>query len=200
MTLPTAVKKLSRGRLVEISVLLIVVAPVVRYCASDTPYSLGSLLLAGSRADALAAGFLCAAVARSKFVVSSGVLSVAAICLGGLVAASHVAGSLLECLRGTSLLGLYSCILLLAVRGSIPVLRVSVLRFFGTISYALYLVHQSALLLLHSIVCHRIPSVIGSQAIFASIAALLLSVAVCWFSWLYIEKPIVSWARDRFRY
>jgi len=33
-----------------------------------------------------------------------------------------------------------------------------------------------------------------------SIAALLLSIAGCWFTWVYLEKPLLSWARAKFRY
>jgi hypothetical protein len=72
-----------------------------------TPHTVGSLVLAAVRADALAAGFLFAAL--------------------------------------------------------------------GTVSYAPYLVHQSALVLPQYLLRHRPPSAIDARAISASLAALLLS-------------------------
>jgi len=86
----------------------------------------------------------------------------------------------------------------LAVQGSLRVLQLSILRFFGTISYTLYLVHQSALVLLHYVIRHRVPSAFGGRAILASVTALAVSVAACWMSWLYFEKPMLSWALGRF--
>jgi peptidoglycan/LPS O-acetylase OafA/YrhL len=120
--------------------------------------------------------------------------------LAGLVAAAHLAGSPIGFLRETALLSFYGCILLLAVRGSVPILKSSFLRFFGTISYTLYLVHQSALVLLHVIVRHRVPSAIGAKAIFASSGALVLSIGLCWISWVYFERPVLAWARRQFDY
>lgn len=200
LTLPAAVRKLNIRLLVGISALILVMAPVLRSRFADTPHTLGSLALAAVRVDALVAGFVCAVLVRSRFSVSSISLSLAAICLACLVAVTHIDGSPVAFLRETSLLGLYSSILLLAVQGSLRILQFSLLRFFGTISYTLYLVHQSALVLLHSIVRHRVPSAIGGEAIMTSLVALLLSVAACWVSWSYFEKPMLSWARRRFRY
>jgi peptidoglycan/LPS O-acetylase OafA/YrhL len=200
LTLPVAVKGLKTKTLVLMSSLLVFGAPVVRVLFSTTPHTLGVLVNEAVLGEGLAAGFLCAALVRSGLKVSSRWLRVATLFLAPFVAVTHIAPSPIAFLRETSLIAIYSCILLLATRGSIAIFRSSILRFFGTISYTLYLVHQSALVLLHLIVRHAPPSDVGGKAILASIAAFLLCIAGCWYSWLYVEKPLISWARGKYPY
>jgi peptidoglycan/LPS O-acetylase OafA/YrhL len=200
LTLPVAVKTLSVRTLAGISAFLILGAPVLRYFLSDAPHSVGVLVLAAVRADGLASGFLCAALVRSRFKISNRWLGSAALCLAPLVVFAHLGSSPLGFLRGTALAAFYCCILLLATRDSFAILRSPFLRFFGTVAYALYLVHQSALVLLRTVVLHAVQLRSEERAIFAPVAALLLSIVGCWLSWLYLERPLISWARSRFRY
>jgi peptidoglycan/LPS O-acetylase OafA/YrhL len=200
LTLPLAVKRLDTKTLVRMTTLLVLGAPVLRFFVPNTPHAIGSLLHQALFGDGLVAGFLCAALVRSHFKPRSICLGTTVLVLAPLVVITHVTSSPVEFLRETSLAAFYSCILLLAVRGSFAVLRSFVLRFFGTISYTLYLVHQSALVYLHHIVRHQQPSNLGGKATFVSIAALLISIAAAWFSWVLLEKPLLSWARRKFRY
>jgi len=200
LTLPIAVKKLGTQTPARISIILVVVAPVLRFFLPWTTHSVGSLVRQALLADGLAAGFLCAVVVRSEIKISSRCLGAAALGFVPLVALTNLAHSPVAFLTETSLAAFYSCILLLATQGFFAVLRSSVLRFFGTISYTLYMVHQSALVLVHQIIRHAPPSMIGIKAWFASIAAILLSIAGCGFTWVYLEKPLLSWARGKFRY
>jgi peptidoglycan/LPS O-acetylase OafA/YrhL len=200
LTLPAAVKMLNTKTVVALSALLVLGAPVLRYFVSSTPHSVGVLVLAAIRSDGLAAGLLCAVLVRSGFKVSTRLLGAAALFFGVMVVVAHLGNSPAEFLRGTTLAVFYSCILLLATRGRFAILRSPILRFFGTISYALYLVHQSALVLLQTVMRHAVPSATRGGAILLPLAALLLSIAVCWWSWLYFERPLMSWARGRFRY
>lgn len=200
LTLPIAVKRLGTKTLVRMATLLVLGAPVLRFFVPDTPHAVGSLLHQALLGDGLAAGFLCATLVRSHFELRSIWLGTTALVLAPFVVLTHLTSSPVEFLRETSLLTFYSCILLLAERGSFAALRSFILRFFGTISYTLYLVHQSALVYLHHIVRHELPSNLGRKAIFVSITALLISIAASWFSWVHLEKPLLSWARRKFRY
>lgn len=199
LTLPAAVKMLNRKTVVWLSTLLVLGAPVLRYFVSSAPHSIGVLVVTAIRADGLAAGFLCAVLVRSGVKVSTRLLGSAALFFAVMVVVAHLRNSPVEFLRGTTLAGLYSCILLHATQGRFAILRFSILRFFGTISYALYLVHQSALVLLQTVIRHA-PSLTRGGAVLVPLAALLLSIAVCSLSWLYFERPLISWARGRLRY
>jgi peptidoglycan/LPS O-acetylase OafA/YrhL len=51
------------------------------------------------------------------------------------------------------------------------------------------------------ILVHHVAPGAGRGAILVvPLAALLLASLMCWYSWSYLEKPLVSWARRRFRY
>jgi peptidoglycan/LPS O-acetylase OafA/YrhL len=74
-----------------------------------------------------------------------------------------------------------------------------VLRYFGGISYCLYLVHQPIAGLLHGLLLNSTPDV-GSVAAFAvTLSAMAVSVAVAAASWVWLERPILAWAQ-RYRF
>jgi peptidoglycan/LPS O-acetylase OafA/YrhL len=186
--------------LVRISAVFVLVAPILRYFIPIAPHSVGTLVLTLFRADGLAAGFLCAMLVRSEFKISSRMLGMLAVPLAALVVVTHLANSPFEFLRGTTLAIFYSCVLLLAARGALVFLESSILRFFGAISYALYLFHQSALEFLRTVIRHAEIAPFRGEAIFVPATAFLLVVTGCWLSWMWLEKPLISWARGRFRY
>jgi len=78
-------------------------------------------------------------------------------------------------------------------------LRSSGLRFFGEISYGLYLLHEPLRVLLTGIVLGKTVFEPGLDRIPVSIAALALSVGIATLSWRHFEKPIIDWARARDR-
>ena len=200
LTLPAAVKLVGRRSLVAISCLFVVAAPILRYFLPIAPHTFGVLVLAAMRADGLVAGFLCAVLVRSQLKVSSDLLRLIAVLSAVFAVATHLPNSPVDFLRGTSLAVLYSSVLLLATRGSFAILESALLRFFGTISYSLYLFHQSALVLFR-ILAHHVGLVAAQGAgIVAPVAALLASIVACWMLWIGLEKPLISWARQRFRY
>jgi len=74
-----------------------------------------------------------------------------------------------------------------------------VLRYFGSISYCLYLVHQPIAGLLHGLLLNSAPDV-GSAAAFAvTVLAMAVSIAVAGASWIWLERPILAWAQ-RYRF
>jgi peptidoglycan/LPS O-acetylase OafA/YrhL len=73
--------------------------------------------------------------------------------------------------------------------------RSPVLRYFGQISYALYLVHQPISGLLHGLLLDGAPD-IGTSAQWAvTLLSVLVSIAVAATSWHWLEAPILNWAR-----
>ena len=73
------------------------------------------------------------------------------------------------------------------------------LRFFGTISYGLYLVHWPLLVMLHGFVLGTKPDIGTMPQLLLTLAAIPLSVAIAWCSWTYIESKIVRYGH-RFKY
>jgi peptidoglycan/LPS O-acetylase OafA/YrhL len=199
LTLPVAVKALRKSSLVAISGIIVMLAPVARCFLPNVPHGFGTLVLMAFRADALAAGFLCAIFVRSNLRVSNLRIVVLTAVSVLFIALSYIANSPAPFLRPTLLITLYSSGLLLAVQGQIAPLRWPLMRFFGTISYTLYMIHQSALVTLRSVFRHFLPEFHGQSAVVSSVA-FLLSIAICKASWDYFEQPTVSWARRRFRY
>ncbi|MBV8359490.1 MAG: acyltransferase [Deltaproteobacteria bacterium] len=69
--------------------------------------------------------------------------------------------------------------------------RSKTLRFFGQISYCLYLVHQPIAGIMHGLILGGYPD-IGNLAEFAvTIAAVAVSVGIAYMSWVYFEQPLI---------
>jgi len=56
------------------------------------------------------------------------------------------------------------------------------------------------LVVVYYLVRHSYPSGSGKKSMLTSALALLISIAVSALSWSCFERPILSWARSRFRY
>jgi peptidoglycan/LPS O-acetylase OafA/YrhL len=68
------------------------------------------------------------------------------------------------------------------------------LRWFGQISLALYLVHQPISGLLHGLILNGRPDVQTPAQIAVSLLAAALSIAAAACSWSWLEAPILNWA------
>jgi peptidoglycan/LPS O-acetylase OafA/YrhL len=68
------------------------------------------------------------------------------------------------------------------------------LRYFGQISYALYLVHQPVSGLLHGLLLNGAPDVATPAQIAVTILSAGVSVALAAASWRWLESPILGWA------
>jgi peptidoglycan/LPS O-acetylase OafA/YrhL len=105
---------------------------------------------------------------------------------------------------GYSILGvMYFLLILLLLIAPTPPLkqafRARWLGWLGTVSYCVYLIHEpirSGLFLLFQLGAH--PRVTGLVALLVTIGALLATLAVAQVSWLFLEKPLIT--RDRLRY
>jgi peptidoglycan/LPS O-acetylase OafA/YrhL len=79
------------------------------------------------------------------------------------------------------------------------VLRARVLRFFGSISYSLYLIHQIVLGVLHGIVYRREPRIEDSWGACVNGVAFVISVTLSYATFTWIEKQFVA-RGHRYRY
>jgi peptidoglycan/LPS O-acetylase OafA/YrhL len=71
------------------------------------------------------------------------------------------------------------------------------LRYFGKISYALYLVHQPISGLLHGLILNEAPDVGSLPQIGVTLLAFAVSVGLASLSWTWLERPILTFAHCR---
>jgi peptidoglycan/LPS O-acetylase OafA/YrhL len=99
---------------------------------------------------------------------------------------------------GQTLMSVGIAAFLLAVMHGAPEarhFRSATLRWFGQISYALYLVHQPIAGLFHGILLGRSPDLGTGPQLLVTILAAATSVGVAAASWKWLEAPILSRAR-----
>jgi peptidoglycan/LPS O-acetylase OafA/YrhL len=201
LTVPAALRILGKRTIGFAALALILLAPVARYILPAQPHSIGTILLTFLRADALGTGLLCAMVSN---LLSNRVIALIGVGSAAVVVLSHQPRSPVPFLSETSLLGLYSSVLLFAYlnrnRRSLAILRSRPLVFFGAISYALYITHQTMLVTLHSLVLHSTPSFGTPKAMMTTLLAAVASAVLCKVSWEYFENPLTLWARRQFKY
>jgi peptidoglycan/LPS O-acetylase OafA/YrhL len=65
------------------------------------------------------------------------------------------------------------------------------LRFFGQISYGLYLIHQPVAGVLHGLILGGYPDIGNVAELAVTIAAFAISVAIASASWRYLEQPLI---------
>ena len=91
---------------------------------------------------------------------------------------------------------LYGSLLMLALH--LPLvnmgLRNSVLRFFGRISYALYLFHIPALGIANGLLYSMDADVHGQRPLIVTILSLTAAIGLATLSWSYFERPLLAWA------
>jgi peptidoglycan/LPS O-acetylase OafA/YrhL len=72
----------------------------------------------------------------------------------------------------------------------------SLLRFFGNISYSIYLTHLGVLGLMHGLILGGSPSLGTSAQLMVTLAALVVTIALAWVMTVMIEEPITRWGRS----
>ncbi|HEY1961410.1 MAG TPA: acyltransferase [Rhizomicrobium sp.] len=68
------------------------------------------------------------------------------------------------------------------------------LRWFGQISYCLYLVHQPVNGLLHGLLLNETASINSPASVAVTVLAFAVSIAIAQLSWVLFEGPILRWA------
>lgn len=194
---PLVVFYLSESTLLRISVALLVMVPALRaVCTSLFSTHFPIYYLTIFRMDTFAAGAALAIMRKRGIQVNSSPWISYASCAGGVVllfAAAAWGHWTTGSNRPVSNALLYSIVLLIAASFLalalypqsviVRVLRLSPMRFLGTISYSLYLIHATALLL-----CRQW---FGGGASAAG-AALVLAIAYATVIWFVLEKPLLS--------
>jgi peptidoglycan/LPS O-acetylase OafA/YrhL len=71
------------------------------------------------------------------------------------------------------------------------VMRWKVLRGLGTISYCVYVVHDTFNILAHRVLLHAEPQVYNAKGVGVTLLSLVLTVVVASVSWRYFSKPLI---------
>jgi peptidoglycan/LPS O-acetylase OafA/YrhL len=94
-----------------------------------------------------------------------------------------------------------ACFLLAIIHGAPEGVRYRspILRSFGQISYALYLIHQPISGLLHGLLLGSVPDIGTPAQIGVTFLSVAMSIGVAVASWKWLESPILAWAQS-YRY
>ncbi|HXJ05092.1 MAG TPA: acyltransferase [Candidatus Acidoferrum sp.] len=205
---PPLVRLLSLRHLIYVLFAAVVVAPFVRlYLFEHMPTgSLAPAFVLPGRADTLACGILLAIgwrqeafhkfLARQRGLLQGAVLF---LLLGVILMLPRLVGdiTLLRATLGFSwFAALYSCLVLLVLSQSggwlAAVMRWKPLRSLGAISYCVYIIHLTILILAHQLILHAGPQIRTLSGIAVTCFAAVSAVAVASISWRYFEKPLIT--------
>jgi peptidoglycan/LPS O-acetylase OafA/YrhL len=196
LVLPALIVVTPRKWLLTVVVALSCAALVVRLMLAP---SMAALTLLPSRMDLLLCG-VGVAVLHREYDLSRHVTHlrlVAIVPLWSIAALAAVSNDYVAT-WGHSLLGVGIAALLLAIINGAPEgrhFRSATLGWFGTISYALYLVHQPIAGLLHGVFLGGTPDIGSGAQVLVTCLAAVASVGLAKASWRWLEAPILARAR-----
>jgi peptidoglycan/LPS O-acetylase OafA/YrhL len=212
LLLPLIVRKLSGRGLLNVVVACIFGAPLLRAVLVLRGWQFEQLHpFFPCRADALGLGVLAAITVRSdaiKFWIRRHALFGYACwvaLLGGMMTLLKFRTWMFNATIGYSIIGVFYFVsTMLVLLAPLPaVRRVLVwrwLRWLGTVSYCVYLIHQpirSGLLLFFQ----RSGSLISGAHVFGlTLVALALTFLISQLSWAYLERPLMQRAHARYKY
>ena len=196
LVLPALIVLTPRRWLLAAVVALFCAALVIRLMLAP---SMAAFTLLPSRMDVLLCGVGSAVLHReydlSRYVTH---LRLVALVLLWSVAGLAAVSNYYVATWGHSLLGVATAALLLAIIKGAPEgrhFRSATLGWFGTISYALYLVHQPIAGLFHGVFLGGIPDIGNGAQVLVTCLAALASVGLAKASWEWLEAPILARAR-----
>jgi peptidoglycan/LPS O-acetylase OafA/YrhL len=201
------IRFLSSRRLLFVLASTICLAPLLRFLVFQywLPHNFAAMNLMPCRADALASGVLLAVAWRKDwfraFLAAHRPLlqrTLLALFFGVGVSLwwlAHPLNIVTVAIGFTWLAMFYSCLLLVVLSHTqgwlAAVIRWSVLRWLGTISYCVYLIHLTINVLAHRILLHSPPQVYNEAGVGVTLLAAVLTLAVATLSWQYLEKPLI---------
>jgi peptidoglycan/LPS O-acetylase OafA/YrhL len=207
LMMPPIIRFCSVRTLVWILSATIVTAPLFRvvvYRITHNPFS-ASFPMPG-RADALAWGVLVAAAWRAPefrqylaehrrlLQVITGVLLLGIGMLSPWLARPAGLVTLTVGISGLALL--FSCLLMLVLSQPegwpAQFVKWSFLRSLGTISYCVYILHDTFNQLAHRRMLHDTPQIYNIQGVGVTLLALAATLAVASLSWRFLEKPLIG--------
>jgi peptidoglycan/LPS O-acetylase OafA/YrhL len=208
LTLPSLVHFFDSRRLLQIVIGGILSAPILRialrYFYPRNSFSYGYLM--PCRADALLLGVLGAILLRNSLYrgwleKNYRLLQILLFLLVGGAAFLTIKSPsghdyLMSTIGFTWLAVLYACVILYALtqKGSLlgSFLRTKWLGSLGTIAYGTYLLHTPVLLLISRPFWPKPMETNRFSDLWVSVLALVITLVICRFSWLYFEKPLVK--------
>lgn len=208
---PFVVRATPPRRLFLVVVVLLVSAPILRYVVIEEMNLGRSRVLLFCRWDALAAGVGVALLVRGASFVRAArlarltllpLLALALLFVSTGMADEVLGRTMATTLRHTALLAFYAALLIRVLDEESRIRKLfdtRVLRFFGTISYALYVLHVPILDGLHAAIVGKPPSTATALGAVLSLTALALAIGASALSTWFFEMPILRMAR-RARY
>jgi len=204
---PLLVRFLSLRRLLFVLAGTICLAPLLRFLVFQywLPHTFAAQYLMPCRADALALGMLlaiawredwfCALLVKYRLHLQRGLLVLFLGVSALLWWLAHPLNIVTVTVGFSWLAMFYSCLLLVVLshpHGWIAALmRWSVLRSLGTVSYCVYVIHLAVNMLAHQILLHAPPQVYTSAGLGVTLLATVLTFAIAAGSWRLFEKPLI---------
>jgi peptidoglycan/LPS O-acetylase OafA/YrhL len=204
---PPLIRVLSIRKLVVALAATVCVAPLLRALVFGylSPGTFASTVLMPCRADTLAMGMLLAIAWRAAWfrallverrVLLQSVLLALALGVAGLLwSFAHPLSFVRVVIGYTWLAFFYGCLLLVVLSQRkewiAGVMRWKILRGLGTISYCVYIVHETFNLLAHQILLHGQPEIYDAKGVGVTLLSVVLTVVVASVSWRYFEKPLI---------
>lgn len=209
--LPATVRLLSRRTLWIVCGAAVAFSAILRACLLGRGAWEGAIYFPlPCRLDSLACGVGIALATRSEqlwkwiqsrvwvvygllFLLLPGVLEMT----GREASAHHAFGITLLCV-------FYSLALLVALADRASwiagLFRVRLLQRLGRVAYGIYLLHVPVQMVLYTLLCRSEPRIAGARSVSVAFLGILVTVLVAETSWVYFERPVVDWARARYRY
>jgi peptidoglycan/LPS O-acetylase OafA/YrhL len=208
LTLPALIRLVNPKRLVVAVSIGIALAPLLRTALYTLwrSHTMSWVVLMPCRADALLLGVLGAiavrnSVAREWLEVHRGVLRMLLVTLAVGVGAltvrwSNPYGGGMATVGFTWLALFYLSVLLCAVLyrdGWVAQMcRWRWLGWLGSIAYGTYLLHEFVRSLFFGLIWSHLPTGMSAAEFGVSVAALICTLALCWASWSFFERPLIE--------
>jgi peptidoglycan/LPS O-acetylase OafA/YrhL len=216
LVIPFIIWLVPRRRLLAVLIAMIALVPVFRVYLFLFHSSIFTYVLLPCRADSLLLGVLCAYVLRDERIRARmeqhrhwirGAFVGLAAGMVGLTIFSHVRGSATlytfeMATFGFSWIALFcACLILLVATSRAGVVarltRVPLLRHFGLIAYAMFLINLPVYTLMQGLILGKTSADIGDfKDILVALLAFLFTWILATLSWNYFEKPIVRWGHS----
>jgi peptidoglycan/LPS O-acetylase OafA/YrhL len=205
---PVLIRYLTIGKLIYVLAGAVLGAPIVRLLVFRywIPGTIAPVYLLPCRVDALAMGVLLAVGWRSRVFLEFlqrhrraiwGVLLFLVVGVG--LSIKWLVGelNLWRVVAGYSWLpALYACLMVVALsqpRSWIAaIMRWKLLGSLGAISYCVYLIHLTILLLAHQLILHAAPQLETLPGFAVTLLAATATFAFAGLSWRYFEKPLIK--------
>ena len=196
LAMPVVIIMTPKRRLPVVLGAICVAAIFLRWSWASNPAAIEVLL--PCRMDSLVIG-VAAALANRRLVLAphaAALVGSALVPLLAIVATSVLRHDLAVLFSPTAFALTTALLLLGAIHGGSPegVLRSPWLRYFGEISYGLYLIHEPFRVLLTGALLGKTVFTPGLDRIPVSLLALGLAMLVATISWRHFERPIIAWA------